>query len=156
MTEIAKDFDDHHKLSPAIIGFRLLKLTNLMSQPFFAKFAKQHALTLNEWRSMVAISARPGCAAEDISAATGLHPMNISRAVTSLKKRRFVDYETDPKNHRRILLTLSKTGRAKFNEIAPHSEQQSRELLSALTEQEIEDFSRILDKLVRQAEGMTT
>lgn len=145
---------DRHRLSPDLIGFRLLKLTNLMSQPFFARIAKQHDLTLNEWRSMVAISASPGCAAEDISAATGMHPMNISRAVTGLKKRGFVDHTPDPGNHRRILLTLSPAGRAKFSEIAPMSENQSRQLLSPLSEEEIEAFSRILDKLVNQAETM--
>lgn len=147
---------DRHRLSPDLIGFRLLKLTNLMSQPFFSKIAQQHALTLNEWRSMVAISASPGCAAEDISAATGLHPMNISRAVTGLRKRGFVQRAQDPQNHRRHLLTLSAEGRAKFDEIAPTSENQSRQLMSPLSEEEIEAFSVLLNKLLRQAEAMVS
>ena len=145
---------NRHALGPAIIGFRLLKLTNLMSQPFFANYAKQHSLTLNEWRAMVVISARPNCAAEDISQATGAHAMNVSRAVAGLKKIGLVDAETDPGNHRRILLTLNAKGRTKFDEIAPYSEQQSREMLSVLSETEIDAFSHILDKLVKQAEAM--
>ena len=34
---------------PEMVGFRLLKLTNLLSRPFFGRFARQHELTLTEW-----------------------------------------------------------------------------------------------------------
>lgn len=154
MRYLAANSTARNTMSPENIGFRMLKLTNLMSQPFFSDFAKQNFLTLNEWRSMVVISSWPNTAAEDISAATGIHPMNISRAIKGLRKRKFVDQVHDPENHRRKLLTLSPLGESKFSEIAPHSEQQSQKLLSALSDGEIESFSIILDKLVRQAESM--
>lgn len=136
-------------------GFRLLKLTNLMSRPFFGQFAKQHALTLNEWRSIVVLANRPGSAAQDVSAATGLHPMNISRAVIALRKRGLVEEARDPENHRRMLLWLTRSGEELFRSIAPHSEAQNKRLFDVLSQEELAAFARTLEKLTLRAEEIT-
>jgi len=142
-------------LSPEMVGFRLLKLTNLMSRPFFGQFAKQHALTLTEWRSMVVLANRPGSAAQDISAATGLQPMNISRAVIALRKAGLIEEARDPDNHRRVLLWLTAAGHKIFEQIAPHSERQAGQLLDVLTAEELASLGRIVDKLIARAEDIT-
>lgn len=142
-------------LTPEMAGFRLLKLTNLMSRPFFGQFAKQHDLTLNEWRAIVVLANRPGSAAQDVSAATGLHPMNISRAVISLRKRALVEEARDPDNHRRMLLWLTRDGDALFKSIAPHSEAQNKRLFDVLSQDELSAFVRTLDKLTARAEEIT-
>lgn len=144
-----------HALTPAMAGFRLLKLTNLMSRPFFGQFAKQHSLTLNEWRSIVVLANQPGSAAQDVSAATGSHPMNISRAVIALRKRGLVEEARDPDNHRRMLLWLTPTGKDLFNAIAPHSEAQNRLLFDVLSQDELAAFIRTLEKLTARAETIT-
>lgn len=149
----SKPSTDHQPaLSPDMVGFRLLKLTNLLSRPFFGKFAKQHDLTLNEWRTMVVLASHPGSAAQDVASATGLHPMNISRAAASLRLAGRVEEARDPDNHRRTLLWLTKSGEKTYREIAPHSEQQAERLLATLTSAEIAALSRIVDKLVARAE----
>lgn len=142
-------------LTPEMVGFRLLKLTNLLTRPFFGKFAKQHALTLTEWRTMVVLANRPGVAAQDIAAFTGLHPMNISRAVTGLRNAGRLRDERDPGNHRRSLLWLTESGQQIFREIAPHSEQQAAFLLEQFTEQELQQLASMVDKLVARAEEFT-
>jgi DNA-binding MarR family transcriptional regulator len=142
-------------LTPDMAGFRLLKLTNLMSRPFFGQFAKQHELTLNEWRSIVVLANKPGSAAQDVSAATGLHPMNISRAVIALRKRGLVEEARDPENHRRMLLWLTPTGETLFKSIAPHSEAQNRLLFDVLSKEELASFARTLEKLMLRAEEIT-
>lgn len=142
-------------LSPEMVGFRLLKLTNLMSRPFFGQFAKKHSLSLTEWRSMVVLASRPGSAAQDIAAATGLHAMNISRAVIALRKAKLVEEARDPDNHRRVLLWLTPAGQDIFQQIAPHSESQAASLLDVLTESELEALGRTVDKLITRAEQIT-
>lgn len=141
-------------LTPEMVGFRLLKLTNLLSRPFFGRFAKQHALTLTEWRTMVVLANRPGSAAQDVSAATGLHAMNISRALAGLRAAGRVEEARDPENHRRTLLWLTKDGERTFQEIAPHSEQQARMLLDVLSPAELATLSRLVDKLTARAEDI--
>lgn len=142
-------------LTPEMVGFRLLKLTNLLSRPFFGNFAKQHALTLNEWRTIVVLANRPGIASQDIAALTGLHPMNISRAVMGLRNAGRVRDERDPDNHRRSLLWLTEAGQQTFREIAPHSEQQAAFLLEPFTEEELQLLAVMVDKLVKRAEEFT-
>lgn len=143
-------------LTPETVGFRLFKLTNIMSRPFFSRFAKQHALSLNEWRSIVVLAHKPGSAAQDISAATGLHPMNISRAVIALRKAGLVEEARDPANHRRVLLWLTPAGQEVFRSIAPHAEQGAHQLFDALSPQDLDWLGRILDTLIARAEQITS
>jgi DNA-binding MarR family transcriptional regulator len=147
--------DRHPALTPEMVGFRLLKLTNLLSRPFFGQFAKQHELTLTEWRTIVVLASRPGSAAQDIAAMTGVHPMNISRALAGLRKTGRVEEARDPDNHRRTLLWLTKAGEKTFREIAPYSERQAALLLDALTAGELAALARIVDKLIARAEDIT-
>ena len=148
-----KTSKDHHPpLSPEMVGFRLLKLTNLLSRPFFGRFAKQHELTLNEWRTMVVLASRPGGAAQDVAMATGMTPMNVSRALAGLRAAARVEEARDPDNHRRTLLWLTKSGEKTYREIAPYSEKQAERLLATLTATEVTALGRIVDKLVARAE----
>lgn len=137
-------------------GFRLMKLTNLMSRPFFGQFAKQHALSLNEWRCIVVLVHQPGCAAQDLSVATGLLPMNISRAVIALRKAGLVEEARDPGNHRRVLLWLTQSGRNVFELIAPKAQAQSESLFSVLSQEELVMFVKMLGRLTAQAEGIAS
>lgn len=151
----ARSSANQKALTPEMVGFRLLKLTNLMSRPFFGQFAKQHSLSLTEWRSMVVLASRPGSAAQDISAATGLHPMNISRAVIALRKAGLVEEARDPENHRRVLLWLTPSGNKIFQQIAPYAESQAADLLDVLTPEELTVLGRTVDKLIARAEEIT-
>ncbi len=144
--------DKHPPLTPQMVGFRLLRLTNLLARPFFGRVAKQHALTLNEWRTMVVLAAQPGSAAQDVSAATGLHPMNISRALASLRRDGRVEQARDPGNHRRSLLRLTPEGQKTFRQIAPSAETQAERLLDALSSTELAALGRMVDKLIARAE----
>ena len=154
-TSLARDAGRASSLTPEMVGFRLLKLTNLMSRPFFGHFAKRHSLSLTEWRSMVVLASRPGSAAQDISAATGLHPMNISRAVIALRKAGLIEEARDPENHRRVLLWLTAAGKKIFRQIAPHSERQAGDLLDVLSAEEVAELGRLVDKLIARAEEIT-
>lgn len=102
------------------------------------------------------LANRPGSAAEDISAATGLNPMTISRALAGLRKAGRVQEARDPTNHRRTLLWLTKAGEKTFSEIAPHPERQAASLLDTFSSSELAVFANIIDKLIARAEDITT
>lgn len=142
-------------LTPEMLGFRLLRLTNLLTRPFVGRFAQRYSLTLTEWRTMVVLANRPGSAAQDIAALTGLHPMNISRAVSGLRKAGRIVDQRDPENHRRSLLWLSESGRTVFEEIAPHSEDQAAYLLEPFSEEELRLLASMVDRLLTRAEEYT-
>lgn len=139
-------------LTPQMLGFRLLKLTNLLARPFFGRVARQHAITLNEWRTIVVLAAQPGSAAQDVAAATGLHPMNVSRALAGLRRSARIREARDPGNHRRTLLWLTAAGERLFAAVAPTSEAQASSLLTALSAAETAALGGIVDKLTARAE----
>lgn len=153
MTTIRQQPDDPH-LAPDMVGFRLLKLTNLLSRPFFRQFAKEHSLTLNEWRCIVVIADRPGVVAQEIAAATGMLPMNVSRAVAGLRSADRIYSERDPDNHRRALLWLTDAGRQTFDAIAPHAERDASWLFQSLTPEQLRTFSELVDLLLARAEAI--
>ncbi len=142
-------------LSWEMVGLRLLKLTNLVAKPFLANIAHQHDITLTEWRTLVVLANHPGLAAQDIAEITGLHPMNISRAVAGLRRAGRIRDERDPENHRRSLLWLTKKGEETFRAIAPSSEAQQAFLLEPLTDDEVATLARVVDKLLARAEEYT-
>lgn len=133
----------------------VMKLTRLggqLSRPFFQSYSQNYSLTLNEWRAIVVLHARPGTAAQDVSRYTGVHPMNVSRAIKTLKKDGRVASAPDEQNHRRKLLTLTPKGEELFETLYPSSEDQAVRLFSALTPAEQALFGELLDRLLVQAE----
>ena len=133
------------------ITMQLFKLTNLISRPF-RELGKQYDITLNEWRVMVVLAARPGLAAQDISKVTGIHAMTISRAVSSLRTRGRIAESRDPDNHRRTLLWLTDFGRLAYEQIVPHSIQASQDLYSILTQEQVDVLTHCLELLINRAE----
>ena len=129
------------------ISFRVLLLINLITKPFFTRYATRFDLSLNEWRLMVALAERPGISASEAAAMVGMHEMNVSRAVRQLVRKGRVRRSTDPADRRRSCLELAPEGYAIYDKVAPGAWRRDRQLREALTPQEARDFIRILDKL---------
>lgn len=134
------------------LPFRLLKLTNLVSRPFFGQIAKKYNLTLNEWRTIFVLGSHPGISAIDISNHTGLQPMNISRSLASLRKSNHITEAPDPRDRRRTLVWLTHDGVKAYQEIAEAAREDTRQLFSDVPEQDLEAFSRVVDLLIEKAE----
>jgi DNA-binding MarR family transcriptional regulator len=133
----------------------VMKLTRLggqLSRPFFQTYAHDYSLTLNEWRVIVLLHARPGIAAQDVSHYTGIHPMNVSRAVNALREAGRLTSEPDAENHRRQMLTLTAQGTELFEALYPSAEQQANALFSVLSDEEQAVFGEFLDRLLAQSE----
>lgn len=127
---------------------RLLRLVNLIAKPFFSEYASRYHLSINDWRVMMALAANPVLAASDICEHTGMHAMNVSRSVAHLERLRRVKRCADPKDRRRSLLRLTRSGRAVFQSIAPSA--QAREVLvrRALNAREAAVLRSLLDRLI--------
>lgn len=133
----------------------VMKLTRLgvqLSRPFFQSYARDHAISLTEWRVMVVLHLRPGSVASDVSQFTGVHPMNVSRAIKNLEKNGRLISEPDVTNQRRKLLKLTAEGKALYAELYPSSEKQAEHLFEALTPAEAALFGELLDRLLERAD----
>lgn len=136
------------------LPFRLLKLTNLVSRPFFGQLAKTYELSLNEWRTIFVLANHPGISSVEISLHTGLQQMNISRALASLRKAGRVVEVPDPRDLRRTLVSLTKEGVEIFQAIAATAKDHTRELFAEIAPEQLEVFSTVVDALIDKAEQL--
>lgn len=129
-------------------AYRLLLLGNLIGRPFFGQFGKRYSMTLNEWRIMTVVSANPGTSVSGICEKSGLHIMNVSRGIKGLVRQGRVIKKVDPDDRRRTLLELSADGKKVFQAIAPRGLAWADTVCAALTDKEVVEFERMLEKLI--------
>lgn len=132
--------------------FRLLKLSNLVTRPFFANFSVREELSLNDLRVVMTLGAMREAAAHEIAEAAGLHPMNVSRSVAALRRQGRLIEQRDPANRRRKILSLSAEGQGLHRRLIPHVRKISDFVFSALTPEEEATFSHLLDQLTARLE----
>lgn len=130
----------------------LQRIGNLLSKPFFQQYAEKHKLTLNEWRVIVVVHDRPGTAGHEVGKFAGLIPMNVSRAVASLKKAGRIRAEPDPANRRQHSLYLTDAGELVFEQIYPKARAHAEKLFEIFDNDERRMFSDMLQRLYRSAE----
>ena len=154
--------DDRVRSPPALVGdgalsqrtvwFRLMKLTNLINRPFFSRYAERYRLTINDARVLVALASMREAAAHEVCEATGMHPMNVSRSVATLRKQARVSERRDPENRRRKILRLTPKGLTVCRSFVPDMNRMSDFLLASMSALEVEFLSRLVDLLIRRLE----
>ncbi len=140
-------------LSRQSVWYRLMKLTNLINRPFFSRFAERYRLTINDARVLVTLASMPDAAAHELCDATGMHPMNVSRSVATLRGQGRVAERRDPDNRRRKMLRLTPKGWAACRSFAPDMERMSSFLLASMSQLEVEFLSRLVDLLIDRLES---
>jgi DNA-binding MarR family transcriptional regulator len=145
--------DDPGHQAPALLLYRLLKLTNLISRPFFAGDAQRFQISMNELRVLMTLAPLREAASHELVEAAGMHPMNVSRAVAALHRQGRVQLRTDPDNRRRKLLQLTPEGVAVYRSILPHVQEVAARLFDTMSREEIASLSRLLDGMTARLES---
>jgi DNA-binding MarR family transcriptional regulator len=145
--------DDPSHRSPSLVLYRLLKLSNLISQPFFADDAKRYHLSMNELRVLTTLAPLGEAASHEIGTVAGMHPMNVSRAVATLCRRKRLQLRRDPDNRRRKLLQLTPEGRKLYRNLMPHVQEIANSLFATMAADELETFSKLIDKMTARLEA---
>ena len=135
----------------AFIPYRLSVLTNRVSSAIARHYADRFGLTIPEWRVMAVLGDTPGLSAREVAARTAMDKVQVSRAVASLAAARRVERTQDETDGRVTHLSLTRAGRAVYDEIVPLALHLEETLLAALTVEERKAFDRLLSKLARQA-----
>lgn len=99
------------------VTFQLAVLTNLISQPSYEQVGRTTGMSLNDWRILLVLAAKPGLSQADIVHATGLHKMTVSRCLKSLKS--FVHQELHPTDNRKRVAFLTQDGVDQYNAALP-------------------------------------
>ena len=128
--------------------FKLVRVVNLTARPFVETLARQHQISLNEWRAMVVLASHPGAAASDIAELTGLDKMSVSRAVAALERHGRLVKAADDADARRTRLWLNPAGRGLFQRIGRQAKQREAQLFGAIGRVEQAALSATIDRLI--------
>ena len=96
------------------------------------------------------------CTAQYISYCTRTHKSTISRAVTTLMRRRLVERVENADDRREFRLRMTRKGRALYEELFPRLLRKEQEMLSCLSAQERKDFARLLGKIEQSLDLVQT
>lgn len=143
---------DGAPLSQQSVWYRLMKLTNLINRPFFSKCAKRYHLTINDARVLITLASMPEAASHELSDATGMHPMNVSRSVATLRRQGRIAERRDPDNRRRKMLSLTPKGWAVCEALAPDIKNMTDFLFSSMSPLEVEFLSKLINLLICRLE----
>jgi DNA-binding MarR family transcriptional regulator len=128
----------------------MLKFASLISRPMRDGVADPAGLSSNELRILMALSGEGESAGHYLAEMMGMHAMNVSRALASLRTMGLVESVRDSANRRRKPCRISTRGAKTHVALEPHLAEVARFLFGALTAQELTTLRKILDKLDRR------
>ena len=117
-------------------------------------YVLSHGLSVNEWRVLVVLNEHRHVTAKDVVQHSSMAKVNVSRGVSDLEKRKFVQRHDDPTDRRSVLLSLTPKGKKAMTELIPIVREVERQALNGLSEEEHETLVRLMEKVRLNAEAI--
>jgi DNA-binding MarR family transcriptional regulator len=130
------------------VPFRLNRLAAEVSAALSSEYQERYGLDIPEWRVLATLGFRDDvCSAQYISHCTRTHKSTISRAVTTLMKRRLVERVENEDDRREFALRMTRQGKALYRKLIPRLLQREQQILSCLAAPERKEFTQLLGKI---------
>jgi DNA-binding MarR family transcriptional regulator len=130
------------------VPFRLNRLAAEVSGALAIEYQERYGLDIPAWRVLATLGFRKEpCSAQYVAECTRTHKSTISRAVTALLQRGFIERVENENDRREFRLRLTRKGRTLYEELFPRLLQREQEILACLSTQERRDFAMLLGKL---------
>ncbi len=129
------------------LPYRLNVVASLVSQALSRVYARRYRIGVPEWRVLVTLGQYGVMTGKAIGAHTHMHKTKVSRAVALLEKRKLLARRTNRADMRESFLSLTASGRAIYEELAPHALDFARRLTDILTPSDREAFNRALQQI---------
>jgi DNA-binding MarR family transcriptional regulator len=133
------------------LPYRLNVLASLVSQALSQIHSDRHRIGVPEWRVLVALGQYGMMTGKAVGAHGHMHKTKVSRAVALLEKRKLVSRRVNREDLRESFLSLTPTGRAVYEELAPIAIEFSRRLTEVVDPSDRAAFDRALDRLSKRS-----
>ena len=137
-----------------VITFRLQRLVNIGERAGHQWSERMFDVSLNEWRLLAMIVAHAPTRAGDMSDALLMDKSQLSRVIKSLRKKALIRNMADPDDGRAIALQPTAQGVALYEKMMIEVLNSNERVLAPLDPEEIEAFSRTLEKLLNHTQEM--
>jgi DNA-binding MarR family transcriptional regulator len=117
-------------------------------------YASMFGLTVPEWRTMAVLGPNRALSASEIVAYSSMDKVNVSRAISRLRKNGLLKRDIDGDDRRRSVVRLTERGREIYETLVPEVLDLEDDLLAGLTKAERETLIRLMDKVRLRAETL--
>lgn len=135
------------------LPYQLNVLARRMSEELAKLYGSRFGITIPEWRVLAHLADEEHVSIRDIHAKVAMDKVKVTRAAQRLERAGLIAKATPTGDRRLVALSLTESGRQMFAEIVPLAQQYEREALSALSEQDLQQFRRMLAMLERKSAG---
>jgi DNA-binding MarR family transcriptional regulator len=129
------------------LPYQLNVVASLVSQALSRVYARRYRIGVPEWRLLVTLGQYGVMTGKAIGAHTHMHKTKVSRAAAILEKRKLVARRSNRADMRESFLSLTASGQAMYEELAPHALEFARRLTEILTPADREAFDRAVKQL---------
>jgi DNA-binding MarR family transcriptional regulator len=129
------------------LPYQLNVVSSLVSQALSRVYVRRYRIGVPEWRVLVTLGQYRVMTGKAIGAHTHMHKTKVSRAVALLETRKLLTRRANAADMRESLLSLTATGRAMYEELAPHAIDFARRLTEILPPGDRESFDRALQQI---------
>ena len=150
-----------HGTAPGILHlddylpYRLSVASNRVSRLIAALYQDRFGLSIWQWRVLAILGAEDGLTAGGVAARAAMDKMAVSRAVSALLGRGLVARTASPSDGRARILSLTRTGRSIYDEVAPLARAQEELLLDGFSAEEVRAAERFLRAIEARAMDLT-
>jgi len=135
--------------NPCWLTYRLNYLALRYNLPLYSWVEQTYGLSRPEFVVIFSLGLKDGAVARDIATSSGFPKNTLSRAIHKLVGLGLIDRAEDSGDRRRVVLTLTASGRALFDEALPRFVGFEHMMLEALTPEESATLSSLMAKLVQ-------
>lgn len=129
------------------LPYQLNVVASLVSQALSRVYARRYRIGVPEWRVLVTLGQYGVMTGKAVGAHTHMHKTKVSRAVALLEQRKLLLRRSNRADKRESFLSLTATGRAMYEELAPHALDFARRLTEILPPADREAFNRAVRQL---------
>ena len=116
---------------------------------FQRQYKDRYGMLRTEWRVLFHLGYYGDKTAREICVMSKMHKTKVSRAVSALEKRRFINRERVEEDRRSEILSLTKQGKSAYLDLRGIAEEYDRNLASDLSKDELKTLRLALVKLAK-------
>ena len=145
----ALDLERRFSYRFAIISARVVRSVAGMYGP-------KYRMLPSGWKALAVIGRYGPLSAKDVGAYSTVEPDKVTRAVDRLVKLGFVARRKDLGDRRKVVLSLTATGRRVYDDVEQLTRQVEMATLSALPARDLAALARVLDRLEERSRTLLT
>ena len=135
------------------LTYRLSRLQNKLNAQAAQVLRNHDGPTLTDWRILRILNCMKQATLAEMVARSHIDKGQLSRRITALIRDGMIETSTDPDDHRKQILTISKAGQAMHDRVLPAMRARQNYLAADFSEKEYAAFINMLDRINAAADN---